>query len=134
MNRNNTASNAKTNAQKPNAKKRKGSLRRISSQKPPTEEEVKKAMDTRKALAGDIAMMNSLKLEDEEIDQFQPIVFSDTWYEFSVFCHRLNIPRRSVNRWLENGWIAYSKLGRFRLINKFDFEETMLYFYQQNNK
>ncbi len=128
MNRNNTASAAKTTAKKSTAKKDKGSLRRLSSQKPPTDEEAKKALATRKALAGDINLMNSLELEYEEIDKYQPIVLSDTWYEVSVLCLKLKIPTRTMNRWLENGWMAYSKIGRFRLINKFDFEETMLYF------
>ena len=119
------------NATKPNAKKPKTSKRKLSKQPPPTPAELKKVLAARKALlkkplAGDINTMNSLELEEAE--EFETIIFSDQWFEFSVLCRKLHVGPATVNKWLDNGWVAYSKIGRLRLINKWDFEDMMRQF------
>ena len=123
MNQKNETLVRKKNAQKP-----KTSARRLSKQAPPTPEEVKKALAAKKALAkkpqaGDINKMNSLELEEAE--EFETIIFSDHWFEFSVLCRKLHMGSGTVGKWLENGWLAYSKIGRSRFINKWDFEDMM---------
>ena len=123
MNQKNETLVRKKNAQKP-----KTSVRRLSKQAPPTPEEVKKALAAKKALAkkplaGDINKMNSLELEEAE--EFETIIFSDQWFEFSVLCRKLHVGPATVTKWLDNGWVAYTEIGRLRLINKWDFEDMM---------
>lgn len=114
------------------AKETKNPLMRKSLQPPPTAEELKKAVAAKKALAlkvnkplaGDIARIKALQLKEEAI-KCKPIVFSDDWYEFSVFCQKLSTGASTVNKWLQNGWLAYSAIGRLRFINRADFDEMM---------
>jgi len=117
-----------TPARKKNAQKPKTSLRRLSKLAPPTPAELKKAIEAKKALAkkplaGDINTLNSVQLEEAE--KFETINFSDDWFEFSVFCKKLHTGPATITKWLDNGWLAYSEIGRVRLINKGDFEDTM---------
>ena len=91
----------------------------------PTQEDITKAMA---AMSKDAEVISSLKLEDEEVDKYQPIVFSDTWYEASVLAKKLHLHPKTLNRWMDKGWLAYSPLGKIRLINKFDFEDMLLHF------
>lgn len=107
-------------------KKNKPSLKRISEHTP-TREEVAKCLARRKPTGADIAEIQALKLKEKKTRQF-PIVFSDTWYEHSVFVSTMGISKKTVNKWLDNGWLAYSQLGKIRIINKADVEEMMLYF------
>ena len=125
MNKNNKTTAAKIPAKKGTAGKKKTSKKRLSTQPPPTKEEAKKILKARKPSPKDIAAMRSITWDGEPAEKYEPIVFSDTWYEFKVFCDMLNIHPKTVGKWLDNGWIAYAKLGRFRIINKFDFEDTM---------
>lgn len=67
--------------------------------------------------------MNSLELEEAE--EFETIIFSDQWFEFSVLCRKLHVGPATVTKWLDNGWVAYTEIGRLRLINKWDFEDMM---------
>jgi len=87
-----------------------------------------KAVAAKKALPGDIAAIRALKIKDDEVDKYEPIVFSDTCYEFSVFVHKLSAHPKTVVKWLKNGWLVYSELGKMRFINKFDVEDMMLRF------
>ena len=109
------------------SKKATASKARISKRPPPTEAELAKAVAAKKALPGDIALMRSLTL-DEKKDKPQPIVFSDTWYEFSVFVRMIDAHKKTVGKWLTNGWLAYSQVGKMRLINKADVEDMMMWF------
>lgn len=113
---------AKTTA----SKKGKTSLKRMSNYNP-TSEEVAKAVAAKKPLAGDIAVIQSLELKEKK-DIEQAIVLSETWYEFSVFASMMNTSKKMVSKWLDNGWLAYSILGKIRIINKADVEEMMLHF------
>jgi hypothetical protein len=110
-------------------KKDKISLAKISLHQP-TEEEIAKALAAKRPLPGDISVIQSLEIEDEEdeVDKYDPIVLSDTWYEFSVFAKKFHLHPKTAGKWLDNGWLAHSKIGRIRIINKFDIEEMMLYF------
>lgn len=128
MKKNNKTSAAKIAASKPADSKKKTTTRRASTQPPPTKEDVQKALAARKALPKDIEVIRGLRPDGEAVEKYEPIVFSDTWYEFSVFCRMLHVSSKTVGKWLENGWIAYSKIGRFRIINKFDFEDMMMRF------
>jgi hypothetical protein len=96
-----------------NAKKTKASIGRISKEKPPTDAE--------------IAKMQSLKLDDLP-DKNEPIVLSETWYEYSVFRNKFNICPGTANNWLRKGWLAYSGVGKMRFINKTDIEDMMRHF------
>jgi hypothetical protein len=109
------------------SKKAGESKQRISTRNPPTEAEIAKAVAAKKPLPGDMALIRSLKLEDEA-DKFEPIVFSETWYEFSVFVRMLRVHKKTVCKWLDNGWLAYSEVGKMRFINRFDFEDMMMWF------
>lgn len=103
----------------------------MSLQPPPSAEELKKAIAAKKALiacnkpqAGDIARIRALQIEEEAV-KGEPVVFSDEWYEFSVFCQRIKIGPSTVTKWLSNGWLAYSEIGRLRIINRADIDEMM---------
>jgi hypothetical protein len=112
-----------TATKKSTAKKCEPSLLRISKFKP-SDEEVAKALEARKALPGDIAAIQSIKLPDEP-PKNEPIVFSDEWYEHLVFSKKIGIHKKTTGKWLENGWLAYSHIGKFRFINKADIEDMM---------
>jgi len=109
------------------SKKAKTSLAKMSTQKPPTEAEIAKAVAATKPLPGDIAKILSLEIV-EEVDKYEPIVFSDTWYEFSGFVETFRVHPKTAGKWLDKGWLAYSLLGKLRFINKFDIEDMMLRF------
>ncbi|HEY5463512.1 MAG TPA: hypothetical protein VIJ95_09685 [Hanamia sp.] len=74
----------------------KTALAMISTQKPPTEAEIAKALAPKRPLPGDIALMQSLEIENE-VDKYEPIVLSDTWYEF------LPISSASIRKPLASG-------------------------------
>jgi hypothetical protein len=103
---------------------------RMSTQPPPSAEELKKIIAAKKALktnhpqAGDIARIRALQIKEEKI-KGEPVVFSDEWYEFSVFCQKITTGASTVSNWLKNGWLAYSQLGRLRIINRADIDEMM---------
>ncbi len=103
----------------------------ISRELPPSAEELKEIIAAKKALiaankplAGDRARMRSLQIEEEAI-KGEPVIFSEDWYEFSVFCKRIDISPSTDTKWLSNGWLAYSEIGRFRIINRKDIDEMM---------
>ncbi|MGN6602618.1 MAG: helix-turn-helix domain-containing protein [Ginsengibacter sp.] len=125
MKKNNKATAAKIPASEGTAGKKKTSQRRLSTQPPPTNAEAKRLLAQRKAFEKELTNIGEIRSDGEAVEKYEPIVFSDTWYEFTQFCRMLNLHPKTVSKWLDNGWIAYSKLGRFRIINKFDFEDTM---------
>ena len=109
------------------AKTQKASLRKISTQQPPTADEMAKAIKAKEPSPSDIAAILALKM-DNSPEEDKAIVLSDTWYEFSVFVEKFNICPATANTWLNNGWLAYSGLGKMRFINKADIEATMRHF------
>jgi len=109
------------------AKTKNASLRKISTKKPPTTDEMAKAIKAKKPSPADIAQIQALEM-DNSPERDEAIVFSDTWYEFSVFVKKFNICPATANAWLNNGWFAYSGLGKLRFINKADIEATMRHF------
>lgn len=111
----------KTVSQKP-----KTSSARLSNFKP-TSEEFSGAMAVKMALSRDAELIKSLKLEEEK-DKYEPIVFSETWYELSVLAQKLNVHKKTLSKWLKNGWLAYSEIGKTCIINKADLEEMLLRF------
>lgn len=117
----------------------------IISKRPPGKEPSKKEVAAKRALAaksnlpqaGDIALINSLKLKERAKNyqtiafgkqKFKSVVFAAEWYEFSQFCEMLQLSKATVRKWLQKGWIAYSETGRVRLINRNDFEDMMRWF------
>lgn len=105
---------------------------RISEQKPPTEAGIAKALAAKEALPGDIAAIQARKLEDQQVDKYEPIVFSDAWYGFSVFAYKFGTHPKTAAKWLKNGWLPYWELEKMRFINKFDIEDMMLRFRKKN--
>jgi hypothetical protein len=104
---------------------------RMSRQLPPSAEKLKEIIAAKKALiagnkpqAGDMARIRALQIEEEAI-KGEPVIFSEDWYEFSVFCQRMKISPSTGTKWLSNGWLAYSEIGRFRIINRKDIDEMM---------
>lgn len=108
------------------SQKKKTTSARLSNFKP-TSEELSKAMAVKLAMSKDAALIKSLKLEEEQ-DKFKPIVFSDTWYEWSVLAQKLHVHPKTLGKWLKNGWLAYSAVGKICIINKADLEEMLLQF------
>lgn len=109
------------------AKTKNALLRKISTQKPPTADEIAKAIAMKNPSITDIGKIQSLVM-DNSPEIHQPIVLSDTWYEFSVFVSKFHMSASTANAWLNNGWLAYSEIGRFRFINKSDIEAMMIHF------
>lgn len=108
-------------------KTKNATLRKISTQKPPTAAEMEKALAMKEPSITDIAKIQALVMDDSP-EIHQPIVLSETYYEFSVFVRKFNMKASTVNSWLKNGWLAYSEIGRFRFINKADIEAMMIHF------
>lgn len=75
----------------------------------------------------DIARIQAIKME-EMPDKIEPIVLSDTWYEYSVFLRKFNVCPNTAKKWLGNGWLPYSQIEKMRFINKADIENMMLRF------
>ena len=77
----------------------------------------------------DITKMQAMQVQmDNMPDKNEPIVLSDTWYEYSVFRSKFNLSIGTANKWLANGWLPFSLLGKMRFINKTDIENMMLRF------
>lgn len=93
----------------------------------PTPVDVARAMEAKEPTVSDLQKILSLKPE-EVLKEEKPIRLSDDWYEFSVFFKTFHISKGTANRWLQNGWLAYSLIGKIRIINKADIEEMMLHF------
>ena len=75
----------------------------------------------------DILKIQSINL-DHEPDKNEPIILSDTWYAYAVFLAKFHVGSKTVNKWLERGWLPYSQLEKLRFINKTDIENMMLRF------
>lgn len=75
----------------------------------------------------DIAKMQAIKM-DHVPDKNEPIVLSDTWYEYSVFLAKFHVCPNTAKKWLGNGWLPYSQIGKMRFINKTDIENMMMQF------
>ena len=75
----------------------------------------------------DIIKMQAINTDDAP-DNNEPIVLSDTWYEYSVFKSKFNLSPNTAKKWLDNCWLPYSELGKLRFINKADIENMMLRF------
>jgi hypothetical protein len=72
----------------------------------------------------DIAKILALKPDDLP-DRNEPIILSDTWYEYSVFLAKFNICKNTAGMWLRNGWLPYSQIKKMRFINKKDIDDMM---------
>jgi|GEM_PF-2550213 len=109
------------------AKTQETSLRKISTRKPPTADEMAKAIKAIEPTTADIAQIQALKMDNTQ-ERDRAIVLSDNWYEFSVFVKKFKMCPATANTWLKKGWLAYSELGKMRFINKADIEATMIHF------
>lgn len=98
-----------------------------SSKKKAPQKKAITGTSTRKPTLSDIAKMQAMKLDDIP-DRHEPIVLSDTWYEYSVFLAKFHVSINTANNWLRFGWLPFSQLGRIRIINKTDIENMMLRF------
>lgn len=84
------------------------------------------AEDTVMPTLSDIMKMQAMKIGDAP-DKNEPIVLSDTWYEYSVFKNKFNISQNTANSWLRK-WLPSSKIEKMRFINKVDIENMLLRF------
>ena len=107
------------------------SIKVLAFKKPsPKPASTKKAItgtSTRKPTLSDIAKIQAIELDDLP-DRYEPIVLSDTWYEYSVFLAKFNVSINTANNWLKYGWLPFSQVGRIRIINKADIENMLLRF------
>lgn len=97
------------------------------STKPASAKNAITGTSTRKPTLSDIAKIQAIEL-DESPDRYEPIVLSDTWYEYSVFLAKFNVTINTANNWLKYGWLPFSQIGRIRIINKTDIENMLLRF------
>ena len=97
-----------------------------STQPPPTAEQLADAAKKEPTLY-DLNLMQSIKIKEPE-QEAKTIVFSKIWYEFSQFAIAINTHPNTLAKWLRNGWLAYSEIGKMRYINVADVEAMMLRF------
>ena len=107
-------------------KKSKETVGRLSVHTP-TADEVAAALQAKEPTPAQKKKILSLK-PDKDVEKIEPIKLSQEWYEFSVFLRVFQVSRGTANMWLLNGWLAYSLIGKIRIINRTDIEEMLMHF------